>query len=376
MRTLIRPQVFIAAGVVVAVLAGALFSWDYLFGLPAGRGASTDLAEAPTTTVATTTTSTTRPPTTTTTLPPIEQPPVFEMPALPAGGLSQGDRGDLVLAYEYRMKALRFDPGEVDGVFDQETRYAVEALQKLNGAERTGRIDDAVRFGLSVFKWPKAIVKRPEPTRVEVDLDRQVMVVYRDREVQLITTVSTGSGRRFCGGDDGCQYATTPPGRFEFTWRYNGWRTSKLGQLYNPVYFNGGIAVHGYRSVPTHPASHGCVRIPMHVADHFPSLVEKGDPIYVVGTPAGPSGSAPGGSSGGATSPPPAAPPPTAPPETAPPATAPPMTVASTAAPTTTVALTTTAPSATTTVGEPAPTTVAPTTTTPTTSPTTTTAGA
>jgi lipoprotein-anchoring transpeptidase ErfK/SrfK len=27
------------------------------------------------------------------------------------------------------------------------------------------------------------------------------------------------------------------------------------------MYFNGGIAVHGYTSVPTYPASHGCVRV-------------------------------------------------------------------------------------------------------------------
>lgn len=376
MRKLIRPQVLISIAVVGAVLSGALLTWDHVFGLSAGSGASTDLAEAPTTTTAVTTTTTTRPPTTTTTLPPIEQPPNFRMPEVPPGGIGQGAHSDVVLTYEYRLKALGFDPGEVDGVFDQSTRYAVEAVQKLHGAKPTGRIDEAVRFGLSVFQWPEAMVEDGETTRVEVDLDRQVMVVYREREVALISTVSTGSGRRFCGGNDGCQYATTPAGRFEFTWRHNGWRTSKLGQLYNPVYFHGGIAVHGYRSVPTHPASSGCVRIPMHVAEFFPSLVAKGDPIYVVGTPAGPFGRAPGGSGGGST-PPPAAPPPTAPPETAPPETAPPMTVATT--PTTTVAPPTTpAPTTapTTTPTTTTPTTVAPPTTTPTTTTPTTTTGA
>jgi len=52
-----------------------------------------------------------------------------------------------------------------------------------------------------------------------------------------------------------------------------------LGKLYNPVYFVGGIAVHGAPSVPNRPASHGCVRIPMHIAEYFPTLVAKGDPV-------------------------------------------------------------------------------------------------
>jgi lipoprotein-anchoring transpeptidase ErfK/SrfK len=77
--------------------------------------------------------------------------------------------------------------------------------------------------------------------------------------------------------------AVTPAGSYRFTWRYSGWRTSDLGELYNPVYFHGGIAVHGAPSVPNYPASHGCVRIPMHIAEYFPSLVAKGDPVYVVG---------------------------------------------------------------------------------------------
>ena len=46
-------------------------------------------------------------------------------------------------------------------------------------------------------------------------------------------------------------------------------------------YFNGGIAVHGSGSVPATPASHGCVRIPMHIAERFPGLVANGESIEV-----------------------------------------------------------------------------------------------
>ena len=299
MRKLLLPSVWMVTAVVAVVVVGAVAGYSYVFGL--GDDAGSDIAAArPVTTQEPTTTSTTRPRPrpTTTTLPPVEQPAPADMPPLPAGGLSQGDSGDDVLVYEYRLATLRFDPGEVDGIFDTETRYAVEAVQKLYGVERTGRIDEGVRFGLSSFRWPNSIVKNGEPDRAEVDLDRQVMVLYLDREIRLITAVSTGSGKRYCGGDQGCQYATTPPGRFTFTWHYNGWRTSKLGHLYNPYYFNGGIAVHGYSSVPVYNASHGCVRIPMHVAEYFPDLVYKDMAIYAVGTAAGPYGAAPGNPTG------------------------------------------------------------------------------
>ena len=34
-----------------------------------------------------------------------------------------------------------------------------------------------------------------------------------------------------------------------------------MGALWRPRYFNGGIAIHGYTSVPGYPASHGCTRV-------------------------------------------------------------------------------------------------------------------
>jgi hypothetical protein len=89
----------------------------------------------------------------------------------------------------------------------------------------------------------------------------------------------------FCGGTDGCQYAITPTGHFHFTYLHRGWDNGKLGRMWNPYYFDGGIAVHGLASVPAQPASHGCARIPLDIANYFPSLVTSGESVYVVGTP-------------------------------------------------------------------------------------------
>lgn len=220
--------------------------------------------------------------TTTTTIPAVKQPRDVKMP--PPGRLSYGSRGPIVLDYEARMKDLHFDPGPVDGVFDQDTKYAVIAVQKYYNQPRTGVIDAAVQWVLSKFRYTPAL-PNTEADRVEVDLDRQVITVYKNWQPILITTTSTGSGEHFCGGADGCQYAITPTGHFHFYEFDKGWKDGKLGKMWNPFFFNGGIAIHGLASVPAYPASHGCARIPMHVADYFYTLVYKGESVFVVGTP-------------------------------------------------------------------------------------------
>jgi len=39
--------------------------------------------------------------------------------------------------------------------------------------------------------------------------------------------------------------------------------------MYYSIYFLRGFAIHGYHSVPTYPASHGCVRTPLWFARGF-----------------------------------------------------------------------------------------------------------
>jgi hypothetical protein len=78
-----------------------------------------------------------------------------------------------------------------------------------------------------------------------------------------------------------CGESITPAGLYYFYNRRSGTRESKLGTMWNPVYFNGGVAVHGAAQVPIRPASHGCIRIPMFISEYFPSLVAYGDRIYI-----------------------------------------------------------------------------------------------
>jgi lipoprotein-anchoring transpeptidase ErfK/SrfK len=49
-----------------------------------------------------------------------------------------------------------------------------------------------------------------------------------------------------------------------------GWVTVPLGKTYNPVFFIGtAYAIHGDTDVPVNPVPHGCVRVPMDIADFF-----------------------------------------------------------------------------------------------------------
>jgi peptidoglycan hydrolase-like protein with peptidoglycan-binding domain len=227
---------------------------------------STTGSTSTTTSTEPTTTSST---TTTTTAPPVEPP-----------NLQAGVEGVRTRALQEKLEALQFDPGPIDGKFGPKTTMAVWAYEALAGMARDGVVDPLLEAHILQAQPPAMLRPDLGPTHTEVDLDRQVLLVFRDNALQLVTHVSTGTGQRYCENGR-CGVAVTPPGEFRYTRRITGWRQAPLGRLYNPVYFNGGIAVHGAPSVPDHPASHGCVRIPMHVAEYFQGLVANGEPISV-----------------------------------------------------------------------------------------------
>lgn len=281
-----RRRAIVSTVAVVVVVGAAVGTFLAVAKSDKASGASqTDLtnpAVIPTTSIEPTSTSSTVAPTPASTLPHVDQPPDQVLPD-PGSGIGIGASGPVVLAYEARMKALHFDPGPVDGVFGQDTQYAVTTVQKYFGLPRTGRINTAVDLVLTHFTYSPA-EPNSEPDRVEIDLDRETLTLYKDWQPELLTTTSTGSGEHFCGGVDGCQYAITPTGHFHFYELHKGWQTGKLGSMWNPYYFNGSDAVHGLASVPAYPASHGCARIPMHIANYFYTLVHQGESVFVVGT--------------------------------------------------------------------------------------------
>ena len=205
-------------------------------------------------------------------------------------------RGEDVEVLQTRLREFAFDPGPVDGYFGEATLRSVWAFEKLvEGVER-----DAITGSVTEAMWaelhqPSGIEARRVPggTHLEVYLPEQVAVLFIDGAVRLISHVSSGEGIEWCDevvvdNDDGtqetigiCGRAVTPGGVYRFERKVEGWRNAKLGRLYKPVYFNFGIAIHGATNVPHYPASRGCVRFPMHIAEYIQDLVSIGDAVFV-----------------------------------------------------------------------------------------------
>ncbi|REE99574.1 L,D-transpeptidase-like protein [Thermomonospora umbrina] len=204
----------------------------------------------------------------------------------PRPKLKPGAKGEHVETLQRRLDQLGYAPGKADGRYGLTTQMAVWAFQKVNRLKVSGTVGREVWEALDRPAEPRPVSKHREPYRVDVDLRRQYLVVYKGGRPVLISHVSSGSGELFCSRDPGpggsrCRYAVTSTGDFRTGRRASGWEVSPLGQLYNPVYFNGGIAFHGALDVPRYPASHGCVRLPMNVAEDFPDVVGTNVPVHL-----------------------------------------------------------------------------------------------
>ena len=211
--------------------------------------------------------------------------------------LVKGATGEDVKMVQQRLYDIGFDPGGVDGVYGTSTIQAVWAFEKLilgtPPDKVTGQVTPAMWQRMEQPLGVQPLRPKGSSTHVEVYLPQQVLVVFRDNNPILISHISTGSNQDWCevvkvDNDDGtqtekgiCGKSITPGGVFSFNRRRAGWREGELGRMWNPVYFNYGIAVHGAGNVPSYPASHGCVRIPMHIGNYFPSLVKYGDQVFV-----------------------------------------------------------------------------------------------
>jgi lipoprotein-anchoring transpeptidase ErfK/SrfK len=121
-------------------------------------------------------------------------------------------------------------------------------------AQQNGAGGTSVKAGPAVQRGGVGVVpsRRATGTALDINLSRQWATLYKGGQVVASFPISSGKrGWR------------TPTGTYRVYRRLWGWHRSRLGLMWNPAYFRGGYAVHGSRSVPRYPASHGCVRVPM-----------------------------------------------------------------------------------------------------------------
>ena len=180
--------------------------------------------------------------------------------------LDPGDRGGEVRLFNKLLARQAYFTSH-GSRYDSATERAVLAYRKVNNMARTSNatpeIFETLAAGEGGFelKWPEG------GKHVETDLSRQVMVLANNGKPKHIFHISSGA-------------PATPTIRGKFaTYRFDAGYNSK--RMYYSVYFRGGYATHGYASVPTYPASHGCLRNPIPNSIFIYKWLDMGDIFYV-----------------------------------------------------------------------------------------------
>jgi hypothetical protein len=184
----------------------------------------------------------------------------LEIPVV-APDLALGARGASVRTLEDRLAGLHYAVKR-DGYFGSEDLEAMYAFEKVEGLPRTGTVDASIWRRLNVAHVP---VARYRGDHVEIDKTRQVLFIVRGGKVALAVATSTGAT------------GNTPLGAWHVYRKVAGFDWV----LYYPSYFLRGFAVHGYPDVPPYPASHGCARIPMWIAQTVYNAIPDGSTVYV-----------------------------------------------------------------------------------------------
>lgn len=151
--------------------------------------------------------------------------------------------------------------------YDSASERAVLAFHKVNNQKRTGNASPGDFKRLAKGKGGYDLKYPGAGRHVEVDLSRQVMVLAKGNEVDEIYHISSGAPA-----------TPTVLGHYNFYRKEPG--TNSLGMVHS-IYFIRGYAIHGYKSVPTYPASHGCLRNPIPDSLHIYNWIDIGDDIFV-----------------------------------------------------------------------------------------------
>lgn len=180
--------------------------------------------------------------------------------------LRQGNKSNTVRLFN-RLLAKQGYVNDEGKSFDSATARAVLAYRKVNqmswNSKASGSIFKKLAKGKGGYK-----VKHPNSGKhVELDISRQILVLAKGGKTKEIYHTSTGSSA-----------TPTPTGTWRFYRKEPGFNNL---EMYYSVYWNRGYATHGYKSVPTYPASHGCARNPIPDAKHIYDWIDLGDLIHV-----------------------------------------------------------------------------------------------
>ena len=159
-----------------------------------------------------------------------------------------GSNGQQVRLLQITLRRLSYVT-PVNGRHDAATGRAVMAYRKVNGMARTFSANTNVMRSLFAGKGGFKLRFPKAGKHMETDLSRGVLVLADKGKVQRIYHTSSGA-------------PSTPTVRGTFRVYRKQPGTNAKGMVHS-AYFIRGYAVHGYKSVPAYPASHGCLRVPI-----------------------------------------------------------------------------------------------------------------
>lgn len=180
--------------------------------------------------------------------------------------LREGNRSTKVRIFN-KLLAQKGYVNDEGKKYDAATARAVLAFRKVNKMSRTMKASSSIFKKLAKGKGGYRLKYPGSGKHVELDISRQVMVLAKGKKVDEIYHVSTGASA-----------TPTPPGTWQFYRKEPGYNSLRM---YYSVYWNRGYATHGYHSVPTYPASHGCARNPEANSKHIYDWIDIGDTIHV-----------------------------------------------------------------------------------------------
>lgn len=212
------------------------------------------------------------------------------IPAIPA--VAEDDLGleyqsSATAQLQQALKNKGFYRGPIDGSYGAMTQQAVMAFRKEIGASRSFSWSNSHWDELNNYVRPWTPYRLNEPDRIEVNLSRQVIYLFKGGGLVGVFPISSGNGQPYENSFGTFVNAYTPTGDFRITRHIVGERISYLGTLWNPWYFKGGFAIHGSPSVPGYPASHGCIRLTFWDSDFLENQLYVGMPVHIWYQPSG-----------------------------------------------------------------------------------------
>lgn len=196
------------------------------------------------------------------------------------------------------MTKFNLPTGTIDGQFGPNTARGLCSFRQVSNQKWSrSSLTDAQLKKLRAYdaKYAK-LSDIPAPKK-----DGKSTYVLVNQTCQTLTYVEGGYYKRVMTASTGMKGHTTKEGEYSLGGTKRGWHCSTIypescathtegrfstvedyGNMYNKRHVYGAVFVHGSTSVPTYPASHGCIRVTPANSDWMYDNVGNNGPVPII----------------------------------------------------------------------------------------------